>query len=99
MNCHWSACDPLQLLNQWTIDHETWYERCIDGGYPNTVVFNFLLSVITACEMDFALVVHEMLYISRTQEIVSFLLRQLFLTQELHVHMKIFFCFHPDDGI
>jgi hypothetical protein len=99
MNHHWSVCDPLQLLSQLTIDHETWYERCVDGGYPNAMVFNFLLSVITACEMDFALVVHEMLYRSRTPRNSQLFLRQLFLIQELRVHMKIFFCFQPDDGI
>jgi hypothetical protein len=99
MNHHWSVCDPLQLLNQWTIDRETWYERCVDGGCPNAVVFNFLLSVITACEMDFALVVPEMLYSIRTPRNSQLLLRQLFLIQELCVHMKIFVCFQPHDGI
>ena len=92
-------CDPLQLLNQWTIDHETWYESCVVGGYPNAMVFNFLMSVITACEMDFALVVHDMLYSSRTPRNSQLLLRHLFLIQELHVHMKIFFCYQPDDDI
>jgi len=55
----------LQLLNQQSIDHETLYERCVDGGYPNAVVFNILLSVITACEVGLALLVHEMLYSCR----------------------------------
>jgi hypothetical protein len=82
MNRDWSVWDPLQLLNQWTIDHEIWYERCVSGGYPNAVVFIFLLSVITACEMDLALVVHEVLYSSRTPRNSQLLLRQ-FLIQEL----------------
>jgi len=98
MNRHLSVCDPLQLLNQWTIDHETWYECCVDGGYPNAVVFNVLLSVITACEVGLALVVHEMLYICRTPRNSQLLLRQLFLIQ-LCGHMKIFFCFQADDGM
>ena len=99
MNRHWSVCDPLQLLNQWTIDHETWYECYVDGGYPNAVSFNFLLSVITACEMEFALVAHGMLYSSRTPRNSQLLLRHLFLIQELCVHMKIFLLFQPVDGI
>jgi hypothetical protein len=60
MNRHLSVCDPFQLLNQLTVYHETLCERCVTGGNPNAMVFNFLLSVITICDMNLTLVVHDL---------------------------------------
>ena len=57
----------------------------------------FLLSVITTCEMDLALMVHEM-YCSRTARNSQLLLRCLFHAQEHRGHLKILFCFQPDVG-
>jgi hypothetical protein len=39
--------NPLKLLNWGTEFHETWYEFCAIGTHPNTVLFNFVKSVIT----------------------------------------------------
>jgi hypothetical protein len=46
------VCPPFQLLSQWTNFHKIWYEQYASGGHPKPLIFNFLLSVRTTCQMQ-----------------------------------------------